>query len=152
MSLKNKQTWLTENNIKVVINPATNPMEDEQVVVYQKDRKTMEWKPLKQTINVKNHQYGKQCIYILVFPWDFKNRKRVTMTLQRLVYLEFKGDIPEHYDVDHIDGDSLNNLPSNLQAISRKENLAKRSLSQKEISIKYREKEKNLKKQEKDPV
>ena len=152
MSLRSKKTWLADNNIKVVINPSTNSLEDEQIVVYQKDRKTMEWKPLKQTINVKNHKYGKQCIYILVFPWDKSKNQRVTMTLQRLVYLEFKGDIPEGFDIDHIDGDSLNNLPSNLQAISRKDNLKKRELSQKEISKKYREIEKNLKKQEKDLV
>lgn len=152
MSLKNKQTWLAENNIKVAINPTPNPMEDEQIVVYQKDRKTMEWKPLKQTINVKNHKYGKQCIYVLVFPWDFEHSKRVTMTLQRLVYLQFKGDIPESYDVDHIDGDSLNNIPSNLQAISRKENLKKRELSHKEIAKRYRDIERNIKNSQQNPV
>ena len=152
MSLRSKQNWLAENNIKVVINPSTNPMEDEQIVVYQKDRKTMEWKPLKQSINVKNHKYGKQCIYILVFPWDKSKNQRVTMTLQRLVYLEFKGDIPEGYDIDHIDNDSLNNLPSNLQAISRKDNLKKRELSQKEISLKYRKIEKEYKKTEQKSV
>ena len=45
--------------------------------------------------------------------------------------------LAEGFDIDHIDGDSLNNLPSNLQAISRKENLSKRKKTQKEISKMY---------------
>lgn len=142
MSLRNTQEWLAENKIDVTVESREGRFE---VCVYQIDRNTQERIELKQVINVKHHPYGKDCIYVLVFPWDFKNGKRVTMTLQRLVYLYFKGNIPEGFDIDHIDGDSLNNLPSNLQAISRKENLKKRALSHKEISKNYRKIEKELK-------
>lgn len=48
------------------------------------------------------------------------------MTLQNIVYAWFKEPIPDGYDIDHIDGDTLNNDLSNLQMLSRKENLAKR--------------------------
>lgn len=144
MSLRNTQEWLVDNKINVTVE-ATTEGNSWDVHVYQIDRHTNEQVELKQVINVKHHPYGKDCIYVLVFPWDFKNGKRVTMTLQRLVYLYFKGNIPEGFDIDHIDGDSLNNLPSNLQAISRKENLKKRQLNHKEIAKNYREIEKNLK-------
>ena len=144
MSLRSKQSWLKTNNI-IVKYDETAKDDDKQIIVYQRDRKTLEWKKLKQSINVKNHKYGNQCIYVLLFPWDFEKGGRVTMTLQRLVYLQFIGDIPEKYDIDHKDGDSLNNRPSNLQAITRKENLNKRELNQKEISRNYRKIEKELK-------
>ena len=144
MSLRNKQQWLTDNKISITVEERDGTWE---LCVYQEDRNNSNmYVELKQTINVKHHPYGKDCIYMLVFPWDFKNSRRVTMTLQRLVYLAFKGDIPEKYDIDHIDGDSLNNLPSNLQAISRKQNLQKRELSHKQIAQNYRKVEKVLKK------
>ena len=48
------------------------------------------------------------------------------MTYHRFIYIWYKGSIPAGYDVDHIDNDSLNNDISNLQLLTRKENLAKR--------------------------
>ena len=143
--LRNKQTWLSRNHIKVQINWTTKESE-EVITIYQKNRKTMEWQKLPQSINVKNHKYGKSCVYALAFPWDFDLGKRVTMTVQRLVYLYFNGDIPEGYDIDHKDNDSLNNLPSNLQAITRKENLMKREKTAKQISKDYRQIEKEMSK------
>ena len=140
MSLRSKQQWLTDNKISVTVEERGGTWE---VCIYQEDRNNPNhFIELKQSINVKHHKYGKDCIYALVFPWDFKNGKRITMTVQRVVYLAFKGDIPDKYDIDHIDGDSLNNLPSNLQAISRKQNLQKRQLSQKQIAQNYRKVEK----------
>lgn len=142
--LRNKQEWLTKNKITVSVEANSETgMWDVHVWQVHRSGKIEE---LKQTISVKNHKYGKQCVYILVCPWDYEKGKRVPMTLQRIVYMFFKGDIPEKFDIDHIDNDSLNNLPSNLQALSRKENLAKRSLSHKEIARNYRKIEKELKK------
>lgn len=141
--LRNKQEWLQNNKITVSVE-ANNETGMWEVHVWQIHR-SGHVEELKQAINVKHHPYGKDCIYSLVFPWDYEHSKRATMTLQRIVYLYFKGDIPAGYDIDHIDGDSLNNLPSNLQAISRKDNLAKRKLSQKEIAKNYRKIEKDLK-------
>lgn len=141
MSLRNKQEWVKSNKITVSVE-ANSDTGIWEVHVWQIHR-SGKVEELKQTISVKNHKYGKQCVYILVCPWDYETGKRIPMTLQRIVYMYFKGDIPEGYDIDHIDNDSLNNLPSNLQALTRKDNLAKRTLSQKEIAINYRKIEKN---------
>lgn len=43
----------------------------------------------------------------------------------RLMYESFVGPIPVGMTVDHIDGDKLNNHPSNLQVMSFEENAAK---------------------------
>ena len=40
------------------------------------------------------------------------------MLLARLKYLTFKGEIPEGYTIDHIDGNTMNNDISNLRAIT----------------------------------
>lgn len=142
--LRNKQEWVKNNKITVSVE-ANSDTGMWEVHVWQIHR-SGKLEELKQTISVKNHKYGKQCVYILVCPWDYETGKRIPMTLQRIVYMYFKGDIPEKFDIDHIDGDSLNNLPSNLQALTRKENLAKRTLSHKEIAKNYRKIEKECKK------
>ena len=77
-------------------------------------------------VNIKRHPYGKDKTYLIVTFWDAERNKTTSYALSRLVYLYFIGDIPAGYDVDHIDGDTFNNLPENLQLLTRKENLAKR--------------------------
>jgi len=52
--------------------------------------------------------------------------KIINITLAKMVYAWYKGDIPDGYVVDHIDNDSYNNLPNNLQLLTIEENLAKR--------------------------
>ena len=42
-----------------------------------------------------------------------------------LVWEAFKGEIPEGYEVDHIDDNKQNNQLSNLQLLTRKQNMAK---------------------------
>lgn len=66
--------------------------------------------------------------------WAYRVR---TVPLARLVLAWFRGEIPGDMDADHIDGDPMNNHIKNLQMISRRENLAKRSLSWSEISRLY---------------
>lgn len=39
-------------------------------------------------------------------------------TLHREIYSDFKGNIPKGYHIHHIDGDTENNDPSNLQALT----------------------------------
>ena len=121
--LECKRDWL---KVQHMIIDLTDDKE-EPIVVYQDDRKTKEIKKLKIYLNVQNHKYGKSVCYFIVPYWNYEKCRTGVTTLQRLVYLQFKGDIPAGCDIDHIDNDSLNNLPSNLQAISRKENLSKRS-------------------------
>lgn len=87
-----------------------------------------------QTIGRK-HPYGKPCMYkAYIF---HENGKNYTISEHRLVYAWFKDDIPAKYDVDHIDGDPMNNRLDNLQLLTRKENLARRTLTQTEINNLY---------------
>lgn len=46
------------------------------------------------------------------------------MRVHRLVYQGFKGNIPEGHDIDHINGDQLDNHLDNLRAISHDEHSA----------------------------
>ena len=55
---------------------------------------------------------------------DEKGRK--TFSLHRAIWETFVGNIPENYQIDHIDNDKKNNKLSNLQCITRCENNKKR--------------------------
>lgn len=54
------------------------------------------------------------------------NRKVYNIPLSRLVYVWYKGDIPDGYVVDHINNDSFDNRPENLQLLTVGDNLKKR--------------------------
>lgn len=45
--------------------------------------------------------------------------------IHRLVYESFVGEIPEGFEIDHIDGNPRNNKLINLQLVTRKENIEK---------------------------
>lgn len=49
--------------------------------------------------------------------------KRRNKTVHDLVASAFIGARPQGYDVNHIDGDKTNNSPSNLEYVTRKENM-----------------------------
>lgn len=51
-----------------------------------------------------------------------KNKKRKTCMVHRLVWSAFNGDIPERYEIDHIDNNPENNCLFNLQLLTRMEN------------------------------
>lgn len=57
-----------------------------------------------------------------------KGKKR-TITLHRLIYLNFIGEIPQGLEVNHIDGNKENNHISNLELVTRKENMRKAVLN-----------------------
>lgn len=78
--------------------------------------------------------------------WTYKIRQ---VPLARLMLAWFYGEVPANMDADHIDGNPMNNNLSNLQMLTRKENLAKRLLTQEQIAKAYREVEKKLKKENK---
>ena len=54
--------------------------------------------------------------------------KRISynIPLSRLIYTWFIKDIPDGYVIDHIDNNSYNCLPNNLQMLTVEQNLAKR--------------------------
>jgi hypothetical protein len=45
--------------------------------------------------------------------------------IHRLVYETFVDEIPDGYEIDHVDGNPSNNNLSNLQLVTRKENISK---------------------------
>lgn len=83
-------------------------------------------KEIKPFVNVQKHKYGKTLCYEIVAMYSYKTHKQVMMSYHSFLYAWFKGEVPAGYDVDHIDGDPLNNDLDNLQLLTRKENLAKR--------------------------
>lgn len=116
-------------------------------------------------------KYGTDCTYLAIALQDYSRKIATTqkvrrksgklyvapawayavrtIPLGRLVYAWFHGTVPGDLDVDHIDGDKMNNHIDNLQAITRRENLAKRTLSWEEISRIYRAKEREMKERNK---
>lgn len=74
--------------------------------------------------NTTHHKYGEDKTYYII-GFSFFG-KQITIPLQRLIYAYYVDDIPEGYDIDHIDNNTLNNDPSNLQLLTRKDNIAKR--------------------------
>lgn len=50
-----------------------------------------------------------------------------TYTLSNIAWIYCNGNIPKGYDVDHIDGNTFDNSLSNLQLLSREDNLHKRT-------------------------
>ena len=52
-------------------------------------------------------------------------KNKTYFRLHRLVWQTFKGEIPEGMDVDHINNDKKDNRLSNLQLLTRKQNIIK---------------------------
>lgn len=58
----------------------------------------------------------------------YYNLNKKHFLVHRAIWEAFNGEIPEGYDIDHIDGDPSNNALENLQAISHQENILKRDI------------------------
>ena len=81
-----------------------------------------------QYIIAKKHKYGKPMKYSYYFIYDGRTGKSYSLPVSSFVWMAThpNEEIPDGYDIDHINGDSLNNDPDNLQCITRRENLLKR--------------------------
>ena len=79
---------------------------------------------IKITLACGKHKYRPNKYYHKI-TYSF-NRKVINIPLSRLIYVWFKGDIPDGYVVDHINNDSFDNRPENLQLLTVGDNLKKR--------------------------
>ena len=91
---------------------------------YKNNCKTKDFTKVSITMARGKHKYRPDKYYPKVT--FCVKQKRHNIPLSRLIYVWFKGDIPDGYVVDHIDNNSLNNDPTNLQILTIEENLAKR--------------------------
>ena len=68
---------------------------------------------------------------------------RYDRRIHQLVYENFVGEIPDGYEIDHIDGDKTNNTVYNLRLVTHKENMnnpiTKTALSKAKKGIKWSE-------------
>jgi len=81
------------------------------------------------------HKYGKEKGYPSIC--FSVNNKPKGFALSRVVYAWFIGDIPDNYDIDHIDNNPYNNSLENLQLLTRKENIAKRGPARNQHNAKW---------------
>ena len=79
--------------------------------------------PFKLTPNTTKHPYGTDRTYIFCNLHDFSTGKNFGYPYHRFLWIWTYGDCPENYDIHHIDGNTYNNIITNLAVISRKENL-----------------------------
>lgn len=76
------------------------------------------------TLACGKHKYRPSKYYQKI-TFSFK-RKVYNIPLSRLIYVWYKGDIQDGLVVDHINNDSFDNRPENLQLLTVEENLKKR--------------------------
>lgn len=88
-------------------------------------KRNMSWRRVGNNKTVRLYNSGKVVGRVLCmtnsgylqFGLDNKN-----VYVHRIVYETFVGVIPKGYDINHIDGNKLNNNVSNLEAVTRSEN------------------------------
>ena len=51
------------------------------------------------------------------------NKKSVSINTARVIYEAFRGKIPAGFEVDHIDGNPMNNALYNLRIVTHRENM-----------------------------
>ena len=88
-------------------------------------------KEIKQQITTTKRKYGigKSYIYVPLRIGRLSGgHKQTPIGLHNIIYAWYKGEVPLGYEVDHIDGDSLNNKIDNLQLLTHEENLKRRKI------------------------
>ena len=81
---------------------------------------------LKPHINGQDHKYGKHSKYVAY--GLYFNGKQHKIYLHNIIYAWYKGKVPLGYEVDHLDGDTFNNSPENLELVTHAENVRRQSL------------------------
>ena len=74
--------------------------------------------------------------------------KQRNVVLSNIVWVYFNGQIPEGYDVDHINNNPLDNSLENLQLLTRQENIRKRGCGANQWTANCSEEERQRKHQE----
>ena len=85
-------------------------------LVYRYDEKRDRLKEISQSKCKQNAKYLRVSLV------DSFDNVRRSIKVHRLVYMTFVGDIPQGYQIDHIDGDASNNNLENLRCVTPKEN------------------------------
>lgn len=86
--------------------------------VYRKERVGYLGNPIKRK---RLKPYKGKNGYYMVYLFNGHGQKK-SHYIHRLMYQTFIGDIPFKYEIDHIDGNRLNNKAENLRAVSHKSN------------------------------
>ena len=85
-------------------------------LVYRYDEKRDRLKEISQSKCKQNAKYLRVSLV------DSFDNVRRSIKVHRLVYMTFVGDIPQGYQIDHIDGDASNNNLENLRCVTPREN------------------------------
>ncbi len=83
-------------------------------------------KILRPSLIRSKHKYGKTTGYY--YYQFYFNKKLIQISRSNIFYCWYVGDRDLNKDIDHINNDSLDDRPENLQLLTRAENLAKREI------------------------
>ena len=83
-------------------------------------------KELKPFTSIAKHKYGIDRPYEYIVVYNYAKKKPTLMSYHSFLYAWYKGEVPAGYDVDHIDGDTMNNNIDNLQLLTHADNIKKR--------------------------
>lgn len=80
---------------------------------------------LRPFVRQQERKYGEAKPYAYVQFTNYEKHKQEQLAIHQIVYLTFKGDIKRGFVIDHINEDSLDNRPENLQLLTRRQNIEK---------------------------
>ena len=103
--------------------------------VYQWSNKLKDYVELDIKLMTTKPKYGKERSYKVVYYYKKEKHVMFPINLHRLIYVWYKGDIPQGYVVDHIDNNQLNNDPDNLQLLTRGENVKKNNNGHNQFTV-----------------
>ena len=92
-------------------------------------------RPITKRLWTSKHPYGKDKSYYY-YGWNTTDNQGVSISEHRALYIWFKGDIPDGYDIDHIDNNSLNNSLDNLRILTHSENIKRKGISRNKTTAK----------------